>query len=283
MRGARITYSAEEMAWLEANRTLVISDYHEAFVAAFGRADVSAANLHGLRKRKGWRVGRAKGRLAGRHRRYSRDEIAWLQENCTLPIGNYHGAFVAKFDRADVTIASLKSLRKAKGWKTGRTGQFAKGQTPPNKGKRCPEGTGGRHPNARKTQFRRGQEPHNTKHLGHERINVFGYVEISVAETNPRTGFERRYVHKHRWLWEQANGPVPEGHCLKCLDGDKTNTDPSNWEAIPRALIPRLNGGTRKQHLPYNEAAPELRPTLIAIARVEHRARELRRGKAGAA
>jgi hypothetical protein len=32
---------------------------------------------------------------------------------------------------------------------------------------------------------------------------------------------------------------------LKCLDGNKQNTDPSNWEAVPRALLPRLAGGNR--------------------------------------
>lgn len=114
---------------------------------------------------------------------------------------------------------------------------------PANKGKKCPEGVGGRHPNARRSQFKKGQEPHNTKHLGHERLSKDGYVEISVAETNPHTGYGRRYVHKHVHLWEALNGPVPEGHCLKSLDGDRTNTAPANWIAIPRGALPRLNGG----------------------------------------
>lgn len=61
MKGHRIAYSASELAWLEANRTMVISDYHLAFQAEFGRPGISAANLHGLRKRMGWKVGRAKG------------------------------------------------------------------------------------------------------------------------------------------------------------------------------------------------------------------------------
>ena len=44
MKGRAIPYSVEEMAWLEANRLLPISDYHAGFVAQFGRDDVSAAN-----------------------------------------------------------------------------------------------------------------------------------------------------------------------------------------------------------------------------------------------
>lgn len=46
MKGRAIPYSADEMAWLEANRLMVISDYHAAFVARFGRDDVSLINLH---------------------------------------------------------------------------------------------------------------------------------------------------------------------------------------------------------------------------------------------
>jgi hypothetical protein len=212
VKGSAIPYSAAEMAWLEANRMMVISDYHRAFGEAFGRADVSLANLHALRKRMGW--------------------------------------------------------------KTGRTGQFVPGQVSHNKGQKCPPGTGGRHPNARRTQFRKGNAPHNTKWLGHERVSKDGYVEISIAEANPHTGFDRRYVLKHRWLWEQANGPVPENMCLKCL-GDRLNTDPSNWALVPRGILPRLNG--RHTRLQYDTAPDELKPTILAAAHLDHRARALKR------
>jgi len=101
-----------------------------------------------------------------------------------------------------------------------------------------------------------------------------GYVEISVDQVNPHTGYGRRFVHKHRHLWELANGPLPEGMCLKCLDGDKSNTDPSNWEAIPRALLPRLNGRFGRG---YDTADPEVKPTIMAIAKLEHKAREAKK------
>jgi hypothetical protein len=61
---------------------------------------------------------------------------------------------------------------------------------------------------------------------------------------------------------------------LKCLDGDRTNTDASNWEAIPRALLPQLSGRWR---MPYDAAEPELRPTLMAIAKLAHQARTAKR------
>ena len=208
--------------------------------------------------------------MKGRRIQYSKTELRWLEENCTLPIGDYHRAFCARFDRKDVSADQLHSLRKRKDWRTGRTGRFAKGAVPINKGKKCAPGMGGRHPNARKTQFKKGQLPANTKFLGHERVNSEGYVEISIDQVNPHTGFERRYVHKHRWLWEQANGPVPEGMVLKCL-GDKLNTDPANWELISRSLLPRLNGRFGRG---YDQAPAEVKPTIMAVAKLEHQIRE---------
>jgi hypothetical protein len=196
--------------------------------------------------------------------RYSKAELRWLKANRTLPIQDYHRAFCAQFDRRDVTAENLHSLRKRKGWRTGRTGQFDKGAVPLNKGKKCRPGTGGLHPNARKTQFRKGQLPHNTQHLWHERVNKDGYVEISVDQVNPHTGFERHYVHKHRWLWEKANGPVPDGMVLKCK-GEKSNPDPSNWELVSRSLLPRLNGRFGRG---YDQAPDKIKPTIMAVAKL---------------
>ena len=212
--------------------------------------------------------------MKGRCIPYSPAEMKWLEANHLLVISDYAEKFRAKFKRDDVTAVHLHALRKRKGWKTGRTGCFERGIVPHNQGKRCPEGVGGKHPNARKTQFRKGRLPHNTNFAGHERVSIDGYVEISVNERNPHTGYERRYVLKHRWLWEKENGPVPDGMALKCLDGDRTNVDPSNWDPVPRALLPRLNGGRRKQHIAYDTAPAELKPTLMAVAKLEHRLHE---------
>lgn len=266
----RIDYSDEEMWWLEANRSMIISDYHRAFVGRFGRSDVTAAHLHGLRKRKGWLVGRASGRFKGRRIKYSDAEMAWLKNNCTLPIGELHSRFLAAFPRDDVTAQNLAALRKREGLKTGRTGRFEKGAVPANKGKKMPF-------NARSaaTRFKPGRLPHNHQGAGHERIDSKdGYVVMIVDEVNPWTGAATRPVHKHRWLWEQKHGPIPDGYALKCLDGDKSNTDPDNWELLPRAILPRLNGRFGRG---FDAAPDELKPTIMAVAKLEHAVREKRR------
>lgn len=277
MRCSRIVYSPAEMAWLEANRMMVISDYHRAFCFEFDRVDVTAVHLHGLRKRKSWKVGRAPGRFAGRHTSYSPAEITWLRENCLMEINAYCGAFRQAFSRDDATPAKLHSLRKRMGWKTGRSGHFEKGQISHNKGKVCPPGRGGRHPNARATQFKKGNRSHTYRGPGHESIDEDGYVWIIIDQKNPWTGAATTRVHKHRWLWEKANGEVPDGQVLKCLDGNRSNSDPSNWKLVPMGLLPRLNGKSGRN---YDQAPAELKPTIMAVAQLEHAARSRRKREA---
>ena len=200
---------------------------------------------------------------------YSAAELRWIEAHSLDHRGSTCAAFNKKFKR-DVSLSNFNALCKRKGWMTGRTGQFVKGQEPPNKGKPCPAGKGGRHPNARATQFKKGNAPHNTNYLGHERVSKDGYIEISVDETNPHTGFERRYVLKHKHEWEKVNGPVPKGHCLKALDGNRQNVDPSNWEAIPRGVAIRLQPGKYNQGFDYDAAPAELKPAILAVAKIKH-------------
>lgn len=273
MKRWRITYSTAEMEWLEANRMMVISDYHRAFCAAFDRLDVTAVHLHGLRKRKGWKVGRDPARYVGRNLQYTEAEMSWLRDNCTMELKDYHRAFCQQFKCNDVTASALHSMRKRFGWKTGRTGQFNKGSVPWSKGKKI-----GNNPGSARTQFRPGQQPYNAKPVGYEHVRTDGYVETNVEQTNPYTGADRRMAIKHSYLWEQQNGPVPEGMVLKCKDGNRLNTDLSNWELVPRGLLPRLNG---KSGRGYDAAPPELKPTIMAVAKLEHRLRERPAGPSG--
>lgn len=203
--------------------------------------------------------------------KYSAAELAWLEANRTLVISDYHSEFCRRFERVDVTAIQLHALRKRKGWRTGRTGAFAKGMTPHNKGKACPPGYGGRHPNARKAHFRKGalngRAADHLKPLGTERINKDGHRERKVSDQGSA---RERWRQVHRMEWEAINGPVPAGYVLKCL-GDKLNVEPSNWTLIPRAMLPRLNSRYSRD---YDNAPAELKPAIMAITRLEYEARK---------
>lgn len=205
--------------------------------------------------------------MKGSRVRYTAEELAWIERNCELPRTDLHTKFCKRFGRRDVSVDNIKSLCTRRGWKTGRDGRYVPGSIPQNKGKKMPYNE-----RCAATQFKKGHAPHNTHHLGHERTDRDGYVWVSVPETNPHTGYHRRYVMKHRWLWQKLNGPLPKDMVLKCLDGNKSNTDPENWEAIPRAMLPRLNGRFGRN---YDDAPAALKPTIMAIAKIEHKARSI--------
>lgn len=214
--------------------------------------------------------------MKGRNIPYTVEEMAWLEANHGLVIGEYHRQFCERFRRDDVSKINLHSLRKRKGWKTGRTGCFETGFVPHNKGKPCAPGRGGRHPNAQKTQFKKGHGRTGVavdlyKPIGTERLSKEGYIERKIHDGLP---LQSRWRSVHVIRWEADNGPVPEGMALKCLDGDRSNTDPANWEPVPRAMLPRLAGTHGRG---YDSAPDELKPTMMAIAKLEYHARERRR------
>ena len=66
------------------------------------------------------------------------------------------------------------------------------------------------------TEFKKGNRPLNSKPVGTERINGYGYLDVKTAEPN-------EWKAKHVLLWERQNGKVPKGHKLVFLDGDKTH------------------------------------------------------------
>lgn len=215
--------------------------------------------------------------MRGRAIAYSAAEMVWLEANRLLPISDYHRAFVAEFGRV-VSAQNLHALRKRQGWKTGRTGCFPKGHAPANKGKAMPF-----NPNSAATQFKKGSRTgraaENYRPLGTVRLSQDGYQEIKIHDGMP---MQSRWRLLHLVEWEKVNGPIPEGQCLKCLDGDRLNTAPENWKLIPRGVLARLNGGRHRKRTAFDDASPEVKQVLMAMAQVEHQALELRRKSATA-
>ena len=114
-----------------------------------------------------------------------------------------------------------------------RKGQFRKGQTPHNKGKsRKYWASEESQQRMAKGQFKPGQvrddNPNGRKNkpIGHEKVYADGYVWIIT---------EHGRKQKHRWLWEQANGPIPPDHCVKFKDGNRMNCSIDNLYLVSRA------------------------------------------------
>lgn len=202
---------------------------------------------------------------------YSTEELAWIEARKLLPRRQLHADFCVHWGRDDVSFDALNSLCKRNGWLTGRTGCFEPGLVPHNKGLK-----GQCAPGSEKGWFSKGGRSGKARDLykpiGTERLSKDGYLERKIHDGMP---LQSRWRAVHLIRWEASNGPLPEGHCLKCLDGNKANTDPNNWICIPRALLPKLNA--RWSGVAFDDAPPELKPTILATAQLDYAARRMRK------
>ena len=204
---------------------------------------------------------------------YSEVELAFLRSHEKTPRRELTELFNTKFKR-DISLTNINAKCKRMGLRTGRTGHYEKGQVSWNKGRKgwCPAG-------AEKGWFKKGNVAHNTKPIGSERVcSKDGYVLIKTDAINPNTGFNGRWIAKQIHLWEAINGPIPEGHFLKSLDGNRKNTDPSNWVCLPNGMKPRLVQSPAGQD--YDGSHPQIKPTILATAKLAHRIHELKSGDA---
>lgn len=191
--------------------------------------------------------------------RWTPELIDFLRDNYRrLSLAELTAAFNARFGTVIPETKIRATLRNHR-IGSGRTGRFSPGESPWNLGK-----TGYMGANA--TSFAPGNMPHNKRRLWSERVTVDGYVEISVPERNPHTGAATRFRLKHVWLWEGEHGKVPPGHALVFVDGDKTNVDLANLMLVTRSelLSMNLHG--------YREMPEEIKPSVVALAKIEARA-----------
>lgn len=127
------------------------------------------------------------------------------------------------------SISNKKAKLKSKGYKFKKAindGKFKKGSISHNKGKKwdeyMPKDSQRR---SMKTTFKKNNIPINHRPVGSERINVDGYIEIKVAEP-------KKWELKHRFIYKQFYGEIPEDHVIIFLDGNKLNVSIDNLVLI---------------------------------------------------
>lgn len=134
-------------------------------------------------------------------------------------------------------LDSPAACRLRRGDQVGKAYRFKPGLVPANKGIRRPGYGPGR---MKDTQFKPGHGGTKTMPIGATRL-IDGYVYVKVAAV-PKVPHTVNWLPLHILNWERANGrPLPEGHCLWFLDGDRTNVDVSNLTLVTRADNMRRN------------------------------------------
>ena len=77
----------------------------------------------------------------------------------------------------------------------------------------------------------------NSNWKGGRTLHRDGYSMV----VDPRPGARRRYVLEHRFLWEQANGPIPTGHVVHHLNGDKSDNRLENLTILTQSAHRRMH------------------------------------------
>lgn len=265
MKRQRINWRSRELTWIRRRKKWERRELHAAFVRKFRRhRNVPFGTFKSLCIRMGCLTGRQAGRAPGYSRTYSEAELAFIKRRRKWERSKLHAAFTAAFPgRRVICLDAFKQICLRHVGPNGRDGRFAKGFVPANKGKKMPYNA-----NSARTQFKKGTRGGRAaelyKPIGAERFSKEGYLERKIHDGLP---LQSRWRGVHIVNWEELNGPVPKGHCLKCLDGDRLNTDPSNWELVSRAVLARLNKSQNR----YDTAPAELKPAIMAIAKLRDR------------
>ena len=161
--------------------------------------------------------------------------------------------FECSFNRNQ--IISFMKRNKLKSEAIKNNGRFSKGMTPWNKGLSYM-------PNNKETRFQKGNIPHCHREVGEERIDKYGYVQIKVAEPNV-------WDLKHRVIYKEHYGEIPDGHNIIFADGNKMNFDIDNLIAVSKSEMLILNNN----NLRFEDK--ELTKVGVNIAKVIDKAKKV--------
>lgn len=258
-------YTPIHIAFLrEGYKHLAIADLTIAFNEYF-KSNKSEVQIKSTLTSHKITSGRSVGNTSGVSLLFSLEQTYFIKELYTSMTVAEVAAALNNHYGGSFTAAQIKSFVKNHGVLSGRTGCFEQGIKPWNTGtKGLMKVNSG--------SFKKGDRPANEKTLGSERIcPKDDYVLIKVAEKNPYTKAKTRYKHKHIVIWEQLHGPVPNGHVVTFVDGDKRNFDPSNLRLIDRNLLCRFNKAK------VNDLPTELIPTMKNIVELNVRIQQVER------
>ena len=170
------------------------------------------------------------------------------------------------------TPTGMKQFRQRHGIKSGVTGWYQKGHPPGTKGKTLeeickydPEKLA----RVRSGQFKKNHIPHNHVPVGTVTV-VRGDKLIKVRETGEQW---ERWRYLSRVVWEEHNGPIPEGMCISFKDGDNMNCDISNLMMITKSESAAMTGYKLRSE------DPDLTMAGLGMVRLKQKAEKIRKGR----
>lgn len=173
------------------------------------------------------------------------------------------------------TQTMMKQFRQRHGIKSGVTGWYQKGHPPGTKGKTLEEIC--KHDpeklaRVRATQFKKGERPMNELQVGSIVVNSKGY---KIRKRSMEGTLWERWEFLHRAVWEEHNGPVPEGMAVTFKDSNKMNCDINNLMLVTQGENAALT------RLGYRFEDPDLTEVGLAVVRLKQAASKKKRKRHG--
>lgn len=192
---------------------------------------------------------------------FNEEQIEWIKQNrtgisfeeCTKRFNEYFGT---NFKKSQIT-----GFCHAHHLPNGVDCRFKKSQVSHNKGKK-----GLRFPGSEKGWFKKGSVPKNTLPVKSEVVTKDGYIRVKTGEPNI-------WELKHRKIWSEAKGEIPEDCCILFLDGNKQNCKLDNLMMVKRGIVAILN----HENLIKEDAA--LTRVGVTMAMIKNRIRELEKNE----
>ena len=198
--------------------------------------------------------------------KYTEEQKQFLIDNNYMKPAQELAEMFNKQFGTSITASNIKIFRGNNKLNSGLTGRFEKGHISHNKGKKWNDYMSKeKQEKSLKTTFKKGNVPHNHKPIGYERISVDGYIEIKVKEPNI-------FKLKHRVIWEEHFGSIPNGYNVIFKDRNKLNLDINNLALVSKAQMLILN----QEKLIYDN--PNLTEVGINISKIKERVSDIKNG-----
>jgi len=173
--------------------------------------------------------------------RYPYERTAEIAKDYDVNVNRiYNVAKLHGIKKSEEFLNSPKSGRMQKGQCLSPKTQFKKGNSPETKGKRIEAIIKSKEALDawKKSLFKPGQKPYNTGKNGEIRWRKNpGYYFIRLADN--------KWELYHRYLWEEQNGPVPDGHNIIFIDGNHHNCKIDNLRCVSGAELAEMNRHTK--------------------------------------
>ena len=190
---------------------------------------------------------------------YTPEQNAFLKEHPLLDRAVLAEKFNARFG-TDKAIEAIRNHCRRLGMRMPPSGQFEKGNVPPNAGKK-----GFCQPGSEKGWFKKGNAM-NKYEVGTEFVKE-GILFIKYTDEHKEA--RKNFAPKHRVIWRKYHGEIGKDDVITFKDGNRMNCNIENLEKIDRGLFMTLS------KVNYVNEPMELKPVIKSLTELQIKTRKI--------